>query len=374
MLRRASSSLLRRVQQRGISSSSSRQWDQVRPHFHAGAHGNPKLNLPQTVSIIGAPMTYGQPLLGTDSGPDQLREAGLHKTLVGLGWSVEENGNLSFVAPSSNDPVLDPRYGKAKQCFPGEKIFFYALFLRRIDIFCEVGNGTKQLYEIFKQKSGEGKFCLVLGGDHTIGAGSLAGLLSVHPDAGVIWVDAHADINTPADSDSGNMHGMPIAFLMDGMVDSSKVPGFEWLVNGPTMKPEQLVYVGLRDVDTFERRVIHEKGIKAFSMQEVDRYGIGKTMEMALDHLCGKKQRPLHMSYDIDAVDPLVAPSTGTRVRGGLTWREAHYVAEAVAETNLMVGLDMVEVNPMLAPGNGAQITVDMALMLISSALGNRIL
>ncbi|ETI38618.1 arginase, variant [Phytophthora nicotianae CJ01A1] len=355
MLRRASSSLLRRVQQRGISSSSSRQWDQVRPHFHAGAHGNPKLNLPQTVSIIGAPMTYGQPLLGTDSGPDQLREAGLHKTLVDLGWSVEENGNLSFVAPSSNDPVLDPRYGKAKQCFP-------------------VGNGTKQLYEIFKQKSGEGKFCLVLGGDHTIGAGSLAGLLSVHPDAGVIWVDAHADINTPADSDSGNMHGMPIAFLMDGMVDSSKVPGFEWLVNGPTMKPEQLVYVGLRDVDTFERRVIHEKGIKAFSMQEVDRYGIGKTMEMALDHLCGKKQRPLHMSYDIDAVDPLVAPSTGTRVRGGLTWREAHYVAEAVAETNLMVGLDMVEVNPMLAPGNGAQITVDMALMLISSALGNRIL
>ncbi|KAF1788684.1 Ureohydrolase domain [Phytophthora cactorum] len=292
MLRRASSSLLRRVQQRGISSSSCRQWDQVRPHFHAGDHRNPLLN--------------GQPLLGTDGGPDLLREAGLHKTLVDLGWSVEENGNLNFVAPSSNDPMLDPRFGKAKQCFPG--------------------------------------------------------LLSVHPDAGVIWVDAHADINTPADSDSGNMHGMPISFLMEGMVDSSKVPGFEWLANGPTMKPEQLVYVGLRDVDTFERRVIHEKGIKAFSMQEVDRYGIGKTMEMALDHLCGKKQRPLHVSYDIDAVDPLVAPSTGTRVRGGLTWREAHYVAEAVAETNLMVGLDMVE------------ITVDMALMLISSALGNRIL
>ncbi|EGZ05985.1 hypothetical protein PHYSODRAFT_289211 [Phytophthora sojae] len=355
MLGRVSSSVLRRVEQRDISSSALRQWDQVRPHIHAGEHRNALLSLPHAVSVIGAPMTYGQPLLGTDGGPDLLREAGLHKTLVDLGWSVEEMGNLNFVAPSFNDPALDPRYGKAKQCFP-------------------VGNGTKQLYEVFKQKSGEGKFCLVLGGDHTIGAGSLAGLLSVHPDAGVIWVDAHADINTPADSDSGNMHGMPIAFLMDGMVDSSKVPGFEWLANGPIMKPEQLVYVGLRDVDKFERRIIHEKGIKAFTMQDVDRYGIGKTMEMALDHLCGKKQRPLHMSYDIDAVDPLVAPSTGTRVRGGLTWREAHYVAEAAAETNLLVGLDMVEVNPTLAPGDGAQITVDMALLLISSALGNRIL
>ncbi|RLN58896.1 hypothetical protein BBJ29_000200 [Phytophthora kernoviae] len=354
MLHRVSSPL-RRVHQRNISSSAARQWDQVRPHIHAGEQRNPLLNVPQTVSVIGAPMTYGQPLLGTDSGPDLLREAGLHKVLVDLGWSVEETGNLNFHPPTRNDPVLDPRYGKAKQSYP-------------------VGNGTKQLYEVFKQKASEGKFCLVLGGDHTIGAGSLAGLLSVHPDAGVIWVDAHADINTPTDSDSGNMHGMPISFLMKDMVDSSKIPGFEWLINGPTINPDQLVYVGLRDVDDFERHVIREKGIKAFSMQDVDRYGIGKTMEMALDHLCGKKQRPIHMSYDIDAVDPLVAPSTGTRVRGGLTWREAHYVAEAVAETNLLVGLDMVEVNPTLAPGDGAQITVDMALLLISSAMGNRIL
>lgn len=237
-----------------------------------------------------------------------------------------------------------------------------------------VGNGVKQLKEVFERKAGEGKFCLVLGGDHTIGTGSLAGMLSVHPDAGIIWVDAHADINTPDCSSSGNMHGMPISFLMRGLVDSAKVPGFEWLVDGPTMKPEQLVYVGLRDVDVPERRIIRELGIKAFSMQEVDRYGIGKTMEMALDHLCGKKQRPLHMSYDIDAVDPVVAPSTGTKVRGGLTWREAHYVAEAVAETNLLVGLDMVEVNPSLSPGAGAQNTVEMALVLITSALGNRIL
>ncbi|RLO07252.1 hypothetical protein DYB28_011755 [Aphanomyces astaci] len=252
-----------------------------------------------------------------------------------------------------------------------------------------VGSGLKQIADVVEKKASEGKFCLVLGGDHTIGAGSLAGILKVHPDAGIIWVDAHADINTPQTTESGNMHGMPISFLMQGLADPARVPGFEWLVDGPILKPEQLVYIGLRDVDSgmshvyisggdvigcCERRIIKELGIKAFSMQSVDKYGIGKTMEMALDHLCGKQARPLHMSYDIDAVDPVDAPSTGTRVRGGLTWREANYVAEAVAESNMLVGLDMVEVNPSLAPGKGAAITVDMALLLIGSALGNRIL
>lgn len=210
--------------------------------------------------------------------------------------------------------------------------------------------------------------------DHTIGAGSLAGLLQTHPDAGVIWVDAHADINTPTVSPSGNMHGMPIAFVVDQLTNHSKVPGLEWMANGPFLPPKNLVYVGLRDVDSGERQIIRDLGIKAFSMMEVDRYGIGKVMEMALDHLCGKSLRPLHMSYDIDAVDPILAPSTGTAVRGGLTWREALFVAEAVAESKALVSLDMVEVNPSLVPGSGADATVDMALLLISSALGNRIL
>ncbi|RHY35534.1 hypothetical protein DYB32_000005 [Aphanomyces invadans] len=244
-----------------------------------------------------------------------------------------------------------------------------------------VGNGLKQIADAVEKKASEGKFCLVLGGDHTIGTGSLAGLLRVHPDAGIIWVDAHADINTPQTTESGNMHGMPISFLIQGLVDPARVPGFEWLVDGPIMKPEQLVYIGLRDVDSGaypdsiklhecrahgtlgERRIIKELGIKAFCMQAVDKYGIGKTMEMALDHLCGKQLRPLHMSYDIDAVDPVDAPSTGTRGTS--------------SNANVgkpLVGLDMVEVNPSLAPGKGAAITVDMALLLIGSALGNRIL
>lgn len=326
----------------------------------------------------------GQPHLGTDSGPDLLREAGLHKQLVELGWSVEETGNLDFLSPKKGDPVIDPLYGRANNSYAGTLACLCSQLIAfgrslKLNVMCIilpliVGNSLRQIKEVYEQKANEGKFCLVLGGDHTIGAGSLAGMLSVHPDAGIIWVDAHADINTPDCSVSGNMHGMPISFVMNGLVDVSKIPGLEWLVNGPTMKPEQLVYIGLRDPDVAERRIIRELGIKSFTMQEVDRYGIGKTMEMALDHLAAKKERPLHMSYDIDAVDPLLAPSTGTRVRGGLTWREAHYVAEAVAETNLLCGLDMVEVNAELSPGKGAQLTVDMALSLIASALGNRIL
>ncbi|EQC31536.1 arginase [Saprolegnia diclina VS20] len=345
---------LARPLSRGISSTSHVAAEVVSRN-HPTPVTNPHVATPQTVSVIGVPMTHGQPLLGADFGPDMLRNAGLHKVITELGWCVEENGNLNIKPPTASDPVMDPKYGQAKRSFA-------------------VGNGLKQLADVYEEKAKQGKFTLVLGGDHTIGAGSLAGLLRAHPDAGIIWVDAHADINTPTTSDSGNMHGMPISFLMQNLVDSSKVPGFEWLANGPVLKPEQLVYIALRDVDQGEKRILKDLGIKAFCMQSVDRYGIGKTMEMALDHLCGEKERPLHMSYDIDAVDPVDAPSTGTRVRGGLTWREANYVAEAVAETNLLVGLDMVEVNPSLAPGKGADLTVDMALLLIGSALGRRIL
>lgn len=225
------------------------------------------------------------------------------------------------------------------------------------------------------EKHNEGKFCLVLGGDHTIGGGSLAGALKARPNTGCIWVDAHADINTPMVSPSGNIHGMPISFLVDGLVDHNTVPGFEWMAEVPRLNPsKQLVYVGLRDIDSGERKLIRDLGIKAFTMQDVDRYGIGRTMEMAIEHLNKDERRPIHMSYDIDAVDPVVAPSTGTTVRGGLSWREAMYIAESVAETGSLCSLDMVEVNPLLVPGQGAAITIEMALELIASALGNKIL
>jgi len=177
----------------------------------------------------------------------------------------------------------------------------------------------------------------------------VSGILKVRPNTGVIWVDAHADINTPAMSVSGNIHGMPVAFLMR-LVNPTLVPGWEWMADTPVLRPQQIVYIGLRDVDAAERIVLKELGITCYSMQHVDKYGIGGVMERTLDQLHG---RPLHCSYDIDAVDPLHAPSTGTTVRGGLTFREAHYVVEAISETGQLGSLDMVEVNPVL--GNDAE-------------------
>jgi len=186
-------------------------------------------------------------------------------------------------------------------------------------------------------------------------------------------VDAHADINTPQTTFTGNVHGMAVAFLL-GLHDTGKFKGFEWLSQTRKFLSQRLVYVGLRDVDPPEREIIRDLGIKAFTMQDVDRYGVGKTMEMALDHLLQRVNRPLHLSLDIDAVDPAYAPSTGTTVRGGLLYREAFYICESIAETGLLGSMDMVEVNPELSSKDDSKMTVEMAVGLICAGLGNRIL
>jgi arginase len=181
--------------------------------------------------------------------------------------------------------------------------------------------------------------------------------------------DAHTDINSPSTSVSGNVHGMSVAFLMK-LSDCLDSPGFQWMHDVPILKPENIVYVGLRDVDAAEREIMRAHNIKAFTMQDVDRHGIGNVMNMAIEHLHGK---PLHLSVDIDAVDPILAAATGTKVRGGLTFREAHYLCESVAETQMLGSMDIVEVNPTLcnAPEDT---TLEMALGMVESALGVRIL
>lgn len=165
----------------------------------------------------------------------------------------------------------------------------------------------------------------------------LTSLCRAHPDACVIWVDAHADINTPETTDSGNIHGMPVSFLL-GLAGT--VPEFSWVK--PVLKPNKLVYIGLRDIDSGEKKILKDNGIKAFSMHEVDRYGIGKVVEMALDAFNPNRDLPIHLSFDVDALDPSVAPSTGTPVRGGLTFREGHYICEAICETGLLVAFDLM--------------------------------
>lgn len=312
-------------------------------------------------------MTYGQPFVGTDTGPEMLREKGLRQKLTKLGWRVEDLPDLDFDPETllsnsgSDDPVLlmkDPPH--AKNC---------AL----------VGRGSSVLADAVESKLKEGRFPLIVGGDHSIGLGSLTGILRVRPDTGIIWVDAHADLNTPHTSGSGNFHGMPLGLLMDQPengpaenFDFSTLPGFEFLDGkGPRISPDQLVYVGLRDVDAAERTWIQQLGIKAYTMTDIDHLGIGRVMDNALAHLKG---RPLHLSYDIDSVDPLLAPATGTTVRGGLTYREAHFVAEFVAQSGDLASAEIVEVNPSLSNDSGANETVELGLQLITSFMGKSII
>ena len=312
---------------------------------------------PHTCRIIGAPMTYGQPYVGTDGSPNLLRQEGLLQKLSHLGWRVHDHGDLEFTA------TLGAGGG-----------FHDGTSAKNSEI---VGEGCEQLAHIVEETVREGHFPLILGGDHSIGLGTLMGLLAVRPETGVIWVDAHADLNTPFNSGSGNMHGMPLGLSTKGVAleNPSEIPGLAWLEGKNLLPPEQLVYVGLRDVDLPERRMIHELGIKAFSMHDIDRFGIGNVMEQAFDHLLtDNPDRPLHLSYDIDAVDPVHAPATGTAVRGGLTYREAHYVAESTAYTGLLASAEIVELNPFLSNDDGAQETVDLGMQLLTSLMGKAIL
>lgn len=302
-------------------------------------------------------MTYGQPYVGTDEGPERLRERGLRNKLTALGWRVEDLPDLNF-DPEKFAGTKDPP--GARNC---------AL----------VAYGAKKLAQTVEKKLRKGQFPLVLGGDHSIGIGSLTGILNVHPDIGIIWVDAHADLNTPASSGSGNMHGMPVGLLMDhteeNKVDFAKMPGFEFLIDGPRIKPEQIVYIGLRDIDPTERLWIRDYGIKAFTMYDIDHYGIGKVMDMTFAHFFkNNPNRPIHISYDIDAVDPILAPATGTRVRGGLTYREAHFVAEAVCQSGNLASAEIVEFNPTLSDDDGADETIELGEQLICSFMGQSIL
>jgi arginase len=309
---------------------------------------------PKTVEIIGAPMTAGQPLLGTDSGPQLIRSLGLSGRLATLGWRVSDADDLEFPSPGANDPQLAAGDGNAKNS-------------------TAVGNGNKILADAIQEANALGRFPLVVGGDHSVAFASVAAALRHNPDTSILWVDAHADINTPLTSPSGNMHGMPLGFFLgEPGFESGKVPGFEWMEDlYGALSPDKLVYVGLRDVDAGEVEMLRRLNVPSYTMSHVDRFGIGKLMDIVLDKL---GDSPIHMSFDIDSVDPVEAPSTGTIVRGGLSYREAHYVCEAVSESGRLASMDIVEVNPMLSRGAGAEATADLAMALTESAMGSRIL
>ncbi|CAG8483150.1 10692_t:CDS:2 [Paraglomus occultum] len=301
----------------------------------------------KTVGVIGCPFSGGQPRRGVDLGPLRIIEYGLLEQLIDLGWEVEFDGHRNL---EKLRPTYDPDIGKLKQ----------PRFVSKV---------CREVSKTVESHVRKGQLALTLGGDHSLAMGTVSGTFAVHPDAALIWVDAHADINTPETTTSGNIHGCPVSFLL-GI--AGKVEGFAWLKG--CLRPEQLVYIGLRDVDPPEKKILKQYGIKAFSMHEVDKYGIGKVMEMALDHVCPDRNTPIHLSFDVDGLDPSVAPSTGTPVRGGLTFREGHYICEAICETGCLVAVDIMEVNPTLQDEASIEETVTIGCSLVRSCLGETLL
>jgi arginase len=314
----------------------------------------------RNLNVIQAPVALGQTLEGVDEAPSILLGHGLIGQIETLGWSVAK-----VLEVDPHDLKWDSPAGRLPAHQHGLKIKFPT----------ELGNTCREIAEHAEASARGRAFTLTLGGDHSIAIGSIGGALRARPDLGVIWVDAHGDFNTPETSPSGNIHGMPLAFLT-GLMRRYRIPSFEWLKN--FLKRNQLVMIGLRSIDPEEREVMKNFGVHVFSMTEIDRFGIGGVMDRALKILLKRKKRPLHLSFDIDSVDPHFAPSTGTRVRGGLNYREAHYIAESLAATDLLTGMDLVEINPRLgyvdpAHRGEGNVTVEIGLELIGSALGKRI-
>ncbi|KAM9202682.1 arginase-2, mitochondrial isoform 2-T2 [Dugong dugon] len=299
-----------------------------------------------SVALIGAPFSRGQKRKGVEYGPAAVREAGLMKRLSNLGYHLKDFGDLSFTPVSKDDLynnlIVNPR---------------------------SVGLANQELAEMVSRTVSDGYSCITVGGDHSLAIGTISGHARHCPDLCVIWVDAHADINTPLTTSSGNLHGQPVSFLLRELQDKvPRLPGFSWLK--PCVSSPDIVYIGLRDVDPPEHFILKNYDIQYFSMRDIDRLGIQKVMEQTFDLLIGK-QRPIHLSFDIDAFDPTLAPATGTPVAGGLTYREGMYISEEIHNTGLLSALDLVEVNPQLATSEEeVKATAGLAVDVIASSFG----
>jgi len=293
------------------------------------------------VAVIGAALDLGQGRRGVDMGPSAIRYAGLEERLQTLGYTVRDHGNVETAVPEAT-ALRDER----------------ARFLPEIKETCE------RIAAKIVEETAAGAIPLVLGGDHSVALGTLGGLASAHGPGGVLWIDAHSDINTPDTSPSGNVHGMPLAASLG--LGGKAFESDAWPL--PAVLAQRVVLLGLRQTDEGERRLLREAGVRVFTMSELDRIGVERAMREALDRVSGPGF--VHLSLDMDALDPEVAPGVGTPVRGGLTYREAHLALELVAESGLLGSLEVVEVNPILDRENT---TATTAVELVASALGKTI-
>ncbi|UOR10569.1 arginase [Halobacillus amylolyticus] len=292
------------------------------------------------LSIIGVPMDLGQMRRGVDMGPSAIRYAGVVERLENLKYTIEDLGNIDIPLPSKKDDnKLDN--------------------LRNLN---EITEGSHRLAVAVDEVVEKGNFPLVLGGDHSIAMGTLAGLSKHYDNLGVIWYDAHGDLNTGDSSPSGNIHGMPLAVSLG--IGHEKLTGI--LDYEPKIKPENIVIIGARSLDEGERVLIKEKGIKVYSMHEVDRMGMTQVVQESIaylkDHTDG-----VHLSLDLDGLDPDEAPGVGTPVMGGLSYRESHLAMEMLYQSEMITSAEFVEVNPILDEKNK---TANMAVGLMGSLFG----
>jgi len=303
---------------------------------------------PRRIKIIGVPLDLGASRRGVDMGPSAVRVAGLEARLEALGHEVNDSGNIS-VAIAETKHV-------------GEQS---ARYLKEITETC-----TKAA-ELVVRSLEEGMTPVVLGGDHSVAAGTVSGVSEFYrrekKKIGLIWIDAHSDINTPATSPSGNVHGMPLAALLGlGPEPLANIFGFS-----PKVAPENTVLIGVRDIDATEKENIKLAGVtEVYTMRDIDERGMRTVMEEAL-RAAGRGTAGYHVSLDMDWIDPEDAPGVGTPVRGGATYREAHLAMEIIADHGRMLSFEIVEVNPVIDEHNR---TADLAVELISSAFGKKIL
>ncbi len=299
------------------------------------------------IRVIGVPLDFGQSRRGVDMGPSAMRVAAIDAKLRELGYDVEDAGNV---------PVAQLEQRKQGQA--------RAKYLKEITATCA------RLSELVLKSLEAGSTPLVLGGDHSVAVGTISGVAEYHrrkqQRVGLIWIDAHSDLNTPETSPSGNVHGMPLAAIM-GLGPPELAGLFRF---SPKVRPENCVLVGIRDVDVVERENVRRAGIHGFTMRDIDERGMRAVTEEAL-RLAGRGTAGYHISLDMDWVDPEDAPGVGTPVRGGVTYREAHLAMEIIADHGRLLSFEVVEVNPVIDEHNR---TAELAVELTCSAFGKKIL
>jgi arginase len=303
--------------------------------------------MPQKVRIIGVPMDLGQSRRGVDMGPSALRVAGLQARIKHLGLQVEDIGNVSVKQPE------EMSYGD-----------------KRAKYMTEIAETCQDLAAIVEKSLEEDFLPVVLGGDHSIASGVAAGVADFYrkqrKEIGYIWLDAHGDMNTPESSPSGSVHGMPLAAIMGyGAPELVELMGFK-----PKAEPGNIVIVGARDLDAQERKIVKKSGVHVFTMRDIDERGMREVMSDALKYAMDETAG-VAVSLDMDFVDPADAPGVGTPVRGGVTYREAHLAMEMIADSEAMVSMEIVEINPVIDEHNR---TALLGVELVLSGLGKKIL